>query len=180
MAAGASVANIASDYLIDRNYKMIAFCGHGRSGKDTAALMFSKLTGLAYSGSMSWSGKGVVAKALGIPEQIAWDTRHQRRLEWYNILKDCRDNDPTWLVKLCLSQAEVISGIRDLIELKSSLEKGYVKYAIWVDRPGIDPDPTVTYNSSDCTHILKNSGDLNFLNNQIYQLAEELNLIKRA
>ena len=159
---------------------MIAFCGHGRSGKDTSAFVFSKLTGLPYLGSMSWMGKGIVAQALDLPEQTAWDTRHNRRMEWFNILNQHRSNDPTWLVRRCLESAKVLSGIRDFKELKSSLERGYIKYAVWVDRPGIDPDPTVTYNSSDCTHVLDNSGDLNFLNKQIYQLSEQLDLIKRV
>lgn len=159
---------------------MIAICGHGRSGKDTAAFMLSKITGLSYCGSMSWAGKGIVAKELGIPEQLAWDTRHEKRKEWYDILNKHRSNDALWLVKLCLENAKIISGLRDFEELKSSLERGYIKYAVWVSRPGIDPDPTITYNSSDCTHVLENSGDLNFLNKQIYQLAIELNLIKRA
>lgn len=158
---------------------MIAFCGNGRSGKDTAAFIFSKLTGLKYAGSASWVCKNIVADVLDLPEQTAWETRHERRMDWYRILNEYRKDDPTKLVKLCLNQAKIITGIRDLIELKSCLEKGYIKYAIWVDRPGIDPDPTLTYNSSDCTHILENSGDLNFLNHQISILAERLNLLKK-
>ena len=158
---------------------MIAFCGHGRSGKDTAAFIFSKLTGLKYAGSASWVCKNIVANVLDLPEQTAWETRHERRMDWYSILNEYRKDDPTKLVKLCLNQAKIITGIRDLIELKSCLEKGYIKYAVWVDRPGIDPDPTLTYNSSDCTHILENSGDLNFLNHQISILAERLNLLKK-
>ena len=51
---------------------MIVFCGHGRSGKDTAAFMFSQITGLKYAGSISWVHKSIVAEQLNLPEQIAW------------------------------------------------------------------------------------------------------------
>jgi hypothetical protein len=159
---------------------MIAFCGHGRSGKDTAAFMFSKLTGLKYAGSASWVCKGIVADALEIPEQTAWETRHKRRMEWYNILNDFRKDDPTKLVRMCLEKAKVITGIRDKIELKSCIERGYISYAVWVERPGISADPTLTYKAEDCTHILENSGDLNLLNLQVSLLAEKLQLIKKS
>lgn len=159
---------------------MIAFCGHSRSGKDTAALIFSKLTGLKYAGSASWVCKNIVADALDIPEQTAWETRHKRRMDWYNILNEYRKEDPTKLVQLCLAQAKVITGIRDLIELKSCLERGYIKHAVWVERPGIEKDPTLTYSITDCTHVLENNGDLNLLNQQVSLLAESLDLIRKS
>ena len=158
---------------------MIAFCGHGRAGKDTAAYMFSKLTGLKYEGSASWVCKSIVADTLGVPEQTAWEPRHERRMEWYTILNDFRKDDPTKLVKMCLSKAKVITGIRDLIELKSCLEKGYIKYAVWVERIGVERDPTLTYSIEDCTHVLENNGDLNLLNQKVSLLAEHLNLIRK-
>ena len=63
------------------------------------------------------------------------------------------------------------------MELKSCLEQGYIKYAVWVDRPGVDPDPTLTYNSSNCTHMLVNDGDIYQLESRLHDLACELCLI---
>lgn len=156
---------------------MIVFCGHGRSGKDTAAFMFSQITGLKYAGSISWVHKSIVAQELNLPEQIAWDTRHDNRLEWRRILDNFREHDPAILVRNCIAIAPILSGIRNYVELQAAMDEGLIKIAIWVSRPGIANDPTVTYNSSNCTHVLSNSGDLSNLKLQLIALASEASLI---
>lgn len=155
---------------------MIVFCGHGRSGKDTAAFMFSQITGLKYAGSISWVHKSIVAEQLSLPEQIAWDTRHDNRLEWRRILDDYRTSDPAVLVRNCTLVAPILSGIRNFIELQAAMAEGLIKIAVWVERPGIAIDPTVTYNSSNCTHVLNNSGDLSHLKLQLIELANATGL----
>lgn len=150
---------------------MIAFCGHGRSGKDTAAFMFSQITGLKYAGSISWVHKSIVADKLNLPEQIAWDTRHDCRMEWKLILDKLRVEDPAALVKNCVQIGPILSGIRNKIELQSALLQGVIKTAVWVARPGIAIDPTVSYDVSNCTHVLLNDGDLNHLRSQLKLLA---------
>ena len=155
---------------------MIAFCGHGRSGKDTAAFAFSRITGLKYAGSMSWINKSVVAQALDLPEQTAWETRHQRRMDWYNILNEYRKADPARLIRESMSFGQVISGIRDFSELQAATAEGLIKFSVWVHRPGIENDPTVTYTSSDCTHVLANDGDLSLLESRLKALACEFGL----
>ena len=160
-----------------RSINMIAFCGHGRSGKDTAAYAFSKITGLRYAGSMSWLNKSVVAKALDLPEQTAWETRHQRRMDWYNILNDYRKEDPAKLIRESMGFGQVISGIGDFCELQAGVSEGLIKFSIWIHRPGIENDPTVTYTSSHCTHSLANDGDLFLLESRLKELAEELGLL---
>lgn len=156
---------------------MIAFCGHGRSGKDTAAYAFSKITGLKYAGSMSWINKSVVAKALDLPEQTAWETRHQRRMDWYHTLNEYRKEDPARLIRESMHFGQVISGIRDFCELQAAVAEGLIKFSVWISRPGIENDPTVTYTSSDCTHLLVNDGDLSLLESRLKLLAKELGLI---
>ena len=78
---------------------MIAFCGYGRSGKDTSAYIFAKLTGLKYAGSLSWIHKEIVAAKLDIPDQLAWDTRHEIREDWKSILESYSGDDPAKLVR---------------------------------------------------------------------------------
>lgn len=151
---------------------MIAFCGHGRAGKDTAAFLFSQITGLKYAGSISWVHKSIVAAKLNLPDQIAWDTRHNSRLEWRRILDDYRAGDPAILVRNCTLVAPILSGIRNFIELQAAMAEGLIKIAVWVERPGIAIDPTVTYNSSNCTHVLRNTGDLDDLKHQLKLLAD--------
>ena len=155
---------------------MIAFCGHGRSGKDTAAYMFSRITGLKYAGSMSWVNKALVAEALCLPEQSAWETRHQRRLDWYNILNEYRKEDSARLIRESMKFGQIISGIRDFCELQAGIAEGLIKFSIWIYRPGIENDPTVTYTSSHCTHLLANDGDLSLLESRLRTLAGELGL----
>jgi hypothetical protein len=58
------------------------------------------------------------------------------------------------------------------------MSEGLIKIAVWVERPGIAIDPTVTYNSSNCTHVLSNSGDLSDLKLQLIALASNAGLIK--
>jgi hypothetical protein len=146
---------------------MIAFCGYGRSGKDTSAYMFSKITGIPYAGSISWMHKEIVAAKLGIPDQLAWDTRHEIREDWKRILEEYRGDDPAKLIRTCLKFSPIVCGARTFLELQAALQEGLIKIAVWVDRPGIAKDPTVTYTSSNCTHVLNNAGDLRELNNQI-------------
>ena len=153
---------------------MIAFCGHSRSGKDAAAFMFSQITGLKYAGSLSWLHKDIVAEKLGVPDQTAWENRHINRMEWRRILDEYKAGDESKLIRRSLQYGHIIVGIRNFSELQAALSEGLIKIAIWVHRPGIEIDPTVTYTSSDCTHVLSNTGDLSYLNHQLTLLAESI------
>jgi hypothetical protein len=154
---------------------MIAFCGHSRSGKDAAAFMFSQITGLKYAGSLSWLHKDIVAEKLGVPDQTAWDNRHINRMEWRRILDEYKQGDESKLVKRSLEFGKIVSGIRKFSELQAATAEGLIKISVWIDRPGIEIDPTITYTSSSCTHVISNTGSLSYLNDQLVLLAESVN-----
>lgn len=137
----------------------IMFCGHGRAGKDLSAKYFADVVGARYNGSLSWTGLPVVAARLGLCHQEAWDTRHDRRMEWKAVLDDYRRADPARLVRDGLAAGPVLVGVRDGVELRAALADGLVRHAVWVNRPGTPPDPTVTYTAADCTTVLENPGD---------------------
>src|SRR3990167_8347049 len=150
----------------------VCFCGWGRAGKDECGLYLGEITSLVYHGSLSWVGLPVVAKALGIPEQVAWDTRHARRMEWYNILNDYRRDDPSRLIKDSLKRGEIVVGVRDRLELLTAKKEGLLTHTIWVERPDTPPDPTVTYSRQDCDMILDNNGTLEDLKKTVKQWAQ--------
>lgn len=154
---------------------MIAFCGYSRSGKDTAAFMFSRITKLKYAGSLSWLHKEIVASKLDIPDQTAWENRHINRMEWRRILDEYKQGDDSKLVKRSLEFSKIVVGIRKFSELQASMAEGLIKISVWIDRPGIEIDPTITYTSSSCTHVISNSGSLSYLNDQLVLLAESVN-----
>lgn len=149
----------------------VAVCGHGRAGKDTAGKFLASVTPLRYVGSLSWVGKGVVAAKLGLCEQEAWDTRHTRRREWYEILNEYRRERPARLIEDSLALGELVVGVRDGAELKAALSAGLVAHAVWVENPGVPPDPTTTYGPGDCTAVVRNDSTVEAFHGRLREWA---------
>lgn len=142
------------------NKVTVCFSGWGRAGKDEAGMFLGQNSDLVYHGSLSWVGLQIVAKKLRLPQQVAWETRHNRRMEWFEILNDYRKDDPTKLVRDSLRSGEIVVGLRSKEELEASKAAGLLTHVIWVERPGTPQDPTVTYNKDDCDHVIANDADL--------------------
>ncbi len=121
----------------------VAFCGWGRAGKDTAGKFLGRVSPLRYIGSLSWVGKAEVARRLGLCEQEAWETRHDRRQDWYRI----RDS---------LALGEIVVGVRDAAELAAARSAGLITHAVWVHKPDVPKDPTTTYGPGDCDLTIRN------------------------
>ena len=98
-------------------------------------------------------------------------------MDWYHTLNEYRKEDPARLIRESMHFGQVISGIRDFCELQAAVAEGLIKFSVWISRPGIENDPTVTYTSSDCTHLLVNDGDLSLLESRLKLLAKEFGLI---
>jgi hypothetical protein len=96
-------------------------------------------------------------------------------MEWRRILDEYKQGDDSKLVKRSLEFSKIVVGIRKFSELQASMAEGLIKISVWIDRPGIEIDPTITYTSSSCTHVISNSGSLSYLNNQLVLLAESVN-----
>lgn len=137
-------------------YPTIAFCGHGRAGKDTAGRLLWRKTPLLYTGSLSWAGLPHMASVLNMCEQDAWETRHKFRQHWKDELDKFRKDDATRLIKMSLAKGNIVVGIRAKEELMAAKAAGLLDYTVWVHREGVPEDPTVTYTWRDCNFVLFN------------------------
>lgn len=145
----------------------LCIVGWGRAGKDVAGVALSRYTTLRYGGSTSWAALPMVAKFLDVHPQIAWSERSSNRDVWYRLCNAYRHEDPTRLIRKVLEQGDMVCGVRDREEFFAGKEKKLWDYSLWIDRPGIMPDPTVTFSASDCDEIFVN----NFHTVERYELA---------
>lgn len=140
----------------------VLFVGWGRSGKDEAAKFAEKHLGLRYAGSTSWAAKEAVAKELGVHPQTAYDERHNNRQFWKDHCDYLRRDDPTLLVRWALKTGDICTGVRDHIELYAA--SPLFDHIVWVSRPGVPPDFTVTFTWDDVASLggwhLWNDGSL--------------------
>lgn len=159
---------------------MILFVGWGRCGKDTAGAFFHQHLGLKCVGSTSWAGVDFMARKLNVPPQIAWDERHNHRQFWKDSLDELRNmSGPATLIRWALfgdsgPKGRVLTGVRDKCEVVAA--RDICKHIVWIDRPGIDPDPTVTFGPGDCTDYVNNSGSLLLFHRLLLRWARTVNL----
>lgn len=133
--------------------------GHGRHGKDEVAAVLHGRGRFKYCGSTSWQVLPFIAAHIGIPEQVAWETRHENRQYWKDYCDIFRKDDPSRLVKLALRNGNIVGGIRDKVEIEDAVK--LFDEVLWVDRPGFPDDPTVTFNPADyATDAIVNEGTL--------------------
>lgn len=159
----------------------VAFCGHGRAGKDVAARLLVKHFEASYYGSLSWVGLPEMARRLGLPLQEAWETRHERRMEWREGLDDFRKDDPSRLIRMTLQRASVVVGVRAKVELLDAHEKKLLEHLVWVERPGTPPDPTLGYTEADAPFVrLDNDGTLDDLEGAVVRLGDRLGFRRRG
>lgn len=170
--------------------KRILICGFGRCGKDTAAEMLEKITRIPYAGSTSWAAKELVARRLGVHPQVAWHTRHQHREAWKVECDDLRKNDQTLLIRRALESVNedksagilagwtgIVAGVRDRLELRASKEEKIFNHILWIERPGVPRDFTVTFDMEDCDETVVNDGTLDDLQSKLFLWAEKHGLI---
>ena len=168
LPAAKVIAAALGGTFVDRSLpivgKRVMFVGWGRAGKDEASAFAEQHLGLRYGGSTSWHAKEDVAKRLGIHPQSAWESRHNSRKFWYDTCNELRAKDTTVLIRRALEQGEIIAGIRDKVEFDACVEQGLFDAIVWVDRPGIPPDLTVTFTREDVLsaggHVINNDGPL--------------------
>ena len=169
----------------------ILIVGHGRSGKDTAAEILSKITGIPYAGSTSWAAKERVAGVLGVHPQIAWEERHKNRDKWKRICDKLRETDQTILIRDALFSVNhrdrsdgfltgwrgIVAGVRDYAELKAAKLEGLFHHILWIDNYRVPVDPTVTFTPDDCDEVIYNDGDLDEFRETLFLWAEKGGLI---
>lgn len=139
----------------------LIIAGWGRAGKDEAGAFLGRITELRYAGSTSWAALPFVAARLKIHPQLAWETRHARRQEWFEICCDLRRvaEDPAFLVHRALQSGEIVVGIRDAVELAAVKEQELVDRVLWIHRHAVE-DSTVTFEEKDCDETIYNLNTL--------------------
>lgn len=169
--------------------------GWGRCGKDEAAGFFNDHLGLPYAGSTSWAALPLMAEKLKLHPQLAWERRHNDRQFWKDSCDVFRKSDPLLLVRRALStplrpcySAEdgrflggavfgtVVTGIRDVVEITAARKENIFRNILWIDRPGIPCDPTVTFTPGDATDYVRNDGDLRQFHRNLTRWAVYANL----
>lgn len=171
--------------------KVVAFCGHGRHGKDTCGEIWESLTGAKYVGSVSAAVLPLVSWTMGIERATCWATRHEHREFWKQFCDALRADDPTLLLRLVLADADVVCGIRARAEFWSGWGEGLFDYVAWVHRPGVPDDPTYDFSSYDQWRFVpegaatrrgkfyvSNDGSLEDLRATLEARASELGLLK--
>lgn len=151
----------------------ILIVGHGRSGKDTAAEFLHGRGSLRYAGSFSWFALPFMAEHLGLPPQLAWERRHQNRKEWFDYCNWLRRDDPLFLARLALKSGNVVTGLRDRVEMDAARASGLFSSILWIHRPGNPVDPTVKFTAADSTDYLVNDGTLPAFEARVLRWAHE-------
>lgn len=161
---------------------VLALCGYGRAGKDTAAEWFRDNTKLTFRGGCSWTALPYMAKRLSadagrlITEEEAYATRHQDRMKWYNYMNEYRAVDPALLIKDVLKHSDVVCGVRDKCELLGAKNEGLLDLIVWIDRD-VPVDPTVTYSIEDADIIIRNHTTKDAFHHRLHNLAKCLGIL---
>lgn len=152
---------------------VICIGGWGRSGKDEAARTLHNVGPFRFCGSTSWQALPFLAEKLRVPPQIAWDERHENRQFWFDYCNWLRRDDPAFLIRLALEAGNIVSGIRDLVEIKAAIRENMFDAVLWINRPGVPRDPTFTWGPEDFPgcHILDNDGPLDEFRIKVVQWA---------
>jgi hypothetical protein len=148
-----------------------AFLGHGRAGKDTVAEYLRDNYVVDYSGSVSEFVNPLVAHSLGLDEETSFTHRHKNRAFWKEYCNELRRTDPSFLVRMCLAEGDMIVGIRGINELTASVEEGVIDHTWWVENPRVPNDPTLEYDADACDFVIRNAGTLEELYERLDKIA---------
>lgn len=163
----------------------IAICGHGESGKDLAAEMLAEMTPLRYICGTSKYAAEIVWETWGrktglwASAEECWLARRDHRVRWAEIIAEYNQADPVQLYRDCLSNQDILTGIRWRNEQKACRLAGIVDLWIWIDRK-VPPDPTMDFGPECCDIILPNNGTKTALKLRLYALSQTWKLTDAA
>lgn len=155
---------------------VLAIVGRGRCGKDTAGEFLRDNYCLNFVGGCSWAGREYVAERLGLSVEEAWETRHLRRVEWYNLLNEYRRTDPARLIRKVLEENDFVCGVRDGDELRAAKAEGLIDLIVWVERAQAPFDPTLMFGPEEADVIVANHLDIADYHAKWRRLADGLGL----
>lgn len=159
---------------------VIAICGHGGHGKDTAAGFLSRELNLPYTGSTSSYALPEVAarfESLGRPYpslQACYDDRANHRQLWAEVIDEINAQDPVTLYRRCLVEQRLLTGIRKRREMQAVKTAKLAEFWVWIEKPGAPPDPTQEFGPEACQLTMLNVGELEEFYDRLYVLARLL------
>jgi hypothetical protein len=112
-----------------------------------------------------------MARVLGVHPCQAWEERRKNRELWKQELDFIRTTDQCFLARLVVESGDIAAGLRDIKEIQAVKAEGLFDRIIWIDRPGIPVDPTVTYGPEDCDEVLLNDGTLEQYHAKLFEWA---------
>jgi hypothetical protein len=137
----------------------LAICGPGRCGKDTAARWLASHTPLRLARTTSEIIAPHVADRLGLTVEEAFTRRHENRPLWFGVGNELRSPAPTYLVRECLKEGEIVVGLRNSDEVKAARAEGLVDLFVWIERQ-VPVDPTQTFRAERCDVTVLKDGTL--------------------
>jgi hypothetical protein len=144
----------------------IGICGYGRSGKDTAAEVLSRLLKLPYKAGTSYYARHLVfdrMKWKGFQYEDAnacWNDRHNHRKLWADLIGEYNRDDPARLYRDCLEGQNFLTGIRWKNEFQACNAAGLVDFWIWIENRNVPRDATCQVTMDDCDFAIPNSRSL--------------------
>lgn len=155
----------------------VMFVGHGRAGKDTAAGMFSEITGMKNAGSTSKYLLKEVAKRLNRTDlDQVYAERHANRKFWYDVGNELRESGPSTLIRQALKHGNITAGVRDMAEITAVREEHLIDLIVWIENERVPADPTVMFTSADADIVILNNGSLDHLFKRLERLAHAMDL----
>lgn len=164
--------------------------GHGKSGKDAFARMLhdfvgsrvrfrdgtsSRLTPLVRPlyGQVAPGSTTVADYEQRVRDRV-YDDRRKLRTLWYELGNVITREEPAFLVAATRQDNDVIVGVRRKVEFEAAKRLGIVTTAVWIERPGVEPDRTLELTEADCDITVRNDGDMNRLRERAFGLARLL------
>ncbi len=153
----------------------------GRSGKDEAAEYLAKFTPLRYIGGTSWFARHYMLGYMTADGHDyadagqCWDDRHEHRQTWADAIALYNQDDPIRLYRDCMKEQDILTGVRWLNEFQACKAANLVDLWVWIERPGIEPDPTCQIRAEDCDITILNTGTLEEYRARLRRFANFLN-----
>ena len=155
---------------------VIALCGPGRCGKDTAGLYISSRYNVNFGASTSFILAHYVAAIQDRTVEDVMATRHDegQREYLYEFGNALRRYDPSFLIRSALVENDIVAGVRAAPELYSAKADGLIDLTIWIDNPRVEHDPTLEYRSDDCDLVIRNATSLSDFYGRLDVLCDRL------
>lgn len=165
----------------ERHYEGLqayALCGPSRCGKDYAGKWLGVHTDLKYGASLSWHLCRIASPILGVPRRKLYRVRHKYFAKLRAIALALDKLDATLLVRMALADSDIVTGPRSRAQLRAAKAAGYVAEAVWIEREGLLPDPTLEITAADCDCKLSNPGTAEGFGQNLRSLFESKNVFR--